>query len=167
MHRLVAQRVAVGVAERVRRERIAERRAHRRRLVGDFVRHHREDVDGGVVGDGGDAVLAGGEGGDIVAGEVLQGVGIVAARGVGVGDDDGLAAGDGGDIDLTFVANARNDAGDRNGIAVGGDLEGGGKGQVGLLHFLGERESDPGSGRVGFGAGQRGRGGVGAEHGSA
>ena len=32
----------------------------------------------------------------VVAGGVLDGVGVVASGGVGVGDDDGLALGDGG-----------------------------------------------------------------------
>ena len=49
---------------------------------------------GGVVGDGGDAVHAGGEGRGVVAGGVLDGQGVVAGGGVGVGDDDGLALAD-------------------------------------------------------------------------
>ena len=46
-------------------------------------------------GDGGDAVHAGGEGGGVVAGGVLDGVGVVAGRGVFVGDNDDLALADG------------------------------------------------------------------------
>ena len=43
----------------------------------------------------GTVFLAGGEGGDVVAGGVLNGVGVIVGGGVGVDDDDGLALGDG------------------------------------------------------------------------
>ena len=43
------------------------------------------------LGDGGDAARAGGKGSGVVAGGVLDGVGVVAGGGVGVGDDNGPA----------------------------------------------------------------------------
>ena len=51
----------------------------------------RRGVVGGVVGDRRDARLAGGEGGDVVAGDVLERVGVVAGGGIGVAENDGLA----------------------------------------------------------------------------
>ena len=51
-------------------------------------------AEAGLVDDGGDAARAGGKGSDVVAGGVLDGVGVVAGGGVGVGDDDGLAPAD-------------------------------------------------------------------------
>ena len=47
------------------------------------------------LGNGGDAAGAGGKGSGVVAGRVLDGVGVVAGVGVGVGDDNGLALADG------------------------------------------------------------------------
>ena len=47
------------------------------------------------LGDGGDAARAGGKGSGVVAGGVLDGVGVVAGGGVGVGDDNSLALADG------------------------------------------------------------------------
>ena len=97
----------------------------------------------GGVGDGGDAVHAGGEGRGVVAGGVLDGVGVVAGRGVGVGDDHGLAVGDGSrklepEPVLWQCAPRHKDAGDRSGTAVHSDSEGGGRGRIGQLQVLGE-----------------------------
>ena len=106
----------------------------------------REDLvdEGGVVGDGRDAAGAGGEVGGVVAGAVLDSVGVVVGRGVGVGYNDGLALADERrNCDLEHIRCAlRSDAGDRNGTAAGSDGEGGGRGQVGRLQVLGERELD-------------------------
>ena len=69
----------------------------------------------------------------VVAGDVLEGGGVVAGRGVGVGDDDGLALADGRrnrDHENIRCARPRQDAADRDGTAAGRDREGGGRGQV-------------------------------------
>ena len=106
----------------------------------------REDLvgEGGVVGDGRDVAGAGGEVGGVVADGVLDGLGVVAGRGVFVGDNDGLALADERrNRDLEHILCApRSDAGDRNGGAAVSDSEGGGRGQVGRLQVLGERELD-------------------------
>ena len=100
---------------------------------------------GGVVDDGGDAVQVGGEGLDIVAGGVLDGVGIVAAGGVGVGENDGLAL---ADIrrrkrESNPVTRTWDLAGGavRNGIAACSDREGGDRGPVGPVQVLGNWNS--------------------------
>ena len=106
----------------------------------------REDRvgDGGVVGDGGDAAGAGGEVGGVVADGVLDGLGVVAVRGVFVGDNDDLALGDERrNRDLEHIlCGPRSDGGDHNGGAAGSDIEGGGRGQVGRLQVLGEHKLD-------------------------
>ena len=93
---------------------------------------------GGVVGDGGDPAGAGGEAGGVVAGGVLDGLGVVAARGVFVGDHDDLALGDERrNRDLEHIrCDPRSDGGDRNGGAAGSDSEGVGRGHVGRLQVL-------------------------------
>ena len=90
---------------------------------------------GGVVGDGGDAVHAGGEGRGVVAGGVLDGQGVVASGGVGVGDDDDLALADEDRAKReretrSFQPGIRTgvDLADRHGNAVCSDREGGAPG---------------------------------------
>ena len=131
--------VALGGGEEQQPELVADGQAGGREAPA------REDRvgDGGVVDDGGDAVHAGGEVGGVVAGGVLDGVGVVAARGVGVGDDDGLALADGSrklepEGVLWQCAPRPSDAEARDGTAVDSESEGGGKGRVGQLQVLGE-----------------------------
>ena len=125
-----------------------------------------------MVVDGGDAAGAGGEGRRVVAEDVLDGVGIVAGRGVGVGRDDGLALADNRrnrDLDRVIkkAGPASGDGGDRNVTAVDSGREGGGRGQVGQVQVFGHLEMDLRSGWVSKGVHQRGRGGVGLlDHGA-
>ena len=122
---------------------------------------------GGVVGDGGDAAHAGGEGRGVVAAGVLDGHAVVASGGVGVGDDDDLALADVDRAKRDHVrAEVRTGLVDRHGNAVYSDREGGGRGQEGLRrrHRLVEPETNICTGRENPGAGQRGRGGVGLHH---
>ena len=100
---------------------------------------------GGGVYDAGDAAGAGGEGSDVVAGCVLDGVGVVAAGGVGVGEDDALARAEHGrnrKIQSRQKTGERNDAGAREGSAVGSAREGRSSGQVGLIQGLGEPDNE-------------------------
>ena len=88
---------------------------------------------------------AGGEGSGVVAGCVLDGVGVVAAGGVGVGEDDALARAEHGrnrKIQSPLKTGARNDVGDCEGSAVGSAREGRSSGQVGLIQGLGESDND-------------------------
>ena len=88
---------------------------------------------------------AGGEGSGVVAGCVLDGVGVVAAGGVGVGEDDALARAEHGrnrKIQSPLKTGERIDVGDCEGSAVGSAREGRSSGQVGLIQGLGELDSD-------------------------
>ena len=71
---------------------------------------------------------------------VLEGVGVVAGRGVGVGHDDDLVHADNRrnrEQDRVTTNGVYADGGDRNGTAADSDSEGGGRGQVGHLQVLG------------------------------
>ena len=99
---------------------------HRQRCLRDRRRPRRGDDDLRVVGDGGDAAGAGGEGGGLVAERVLKGNVVVARGRVRVGQHDSLALADvGGNREAQYARRRANcgRAGDAERGAGGGDGE--------------------------------------------
>ena len=127
-----------------------------------------EDGDGRVVDDGGDAVQAGGEGGGLVAEDVLEGDRVVPGGGIGIGEGDRLALdNDAGQADgqLIRLGTGGGQPADRDAGAVGRDGEGGGQARqererFGLVrgqdHVLVEHQRDGVAGGADRGADKRG-----------
>ena len=122
--------------------------------------------DGRVVDDGGDVVPAGGEGGGLVAEDVLEGDRVVPGGGIGIGEGDGLALeDDAGQDEGQLVGTGGGQPADRNADAVGRDGEGGGQarqerarvgGVRGQVHVLVEHQRDGVAGGADRGADKRG-----------